>query len=144
MVDDYLAAEAPIIARLKALVPALRAVAGAPEIVVPPQVPSALVIYDGDTIPQGPGGQAGNGALQVVRQRWMVVLIVHNLRYAAEGAEARLTAGPLLIEVMRALAGWPPLPELRPMRRVQGPEVDYRDGVALFPLMYETQLLTSM
>lgn len=147
MIADYLSAEAPIIARLRAEVSGLRTVLGAADIAeleeaaVP--TPAAFVIYDGDEIPEGEGARAGAGTAQRVTQRWYVVVAVRNARDALGGSAARAEAGPLISQAIAALAGWQPTADHRPLRRAGAVPPGFSKGFGYFPILFTTEVVTS-
>ena len=145
---NYLAVESLIIDRLTAEVPALRAVLSADALTDLTEgvqtTPAAYVLYDGDDVPSTDGKRAGDGARQLVSQRWLVVLAVRNAR---GGADAREDAGPLLTQILAALAGYhpqpaPPAQVYRPLKRAQAPRPGYHAGYGYFPLLFTTEVLT--
>lgn len=97
------------------------------------QMPAVFVGYDGDL----PGPSAGGGASHVAVQRWLVVLAVTNARRADTGAGVLRDAGPLLAELLGALAGWEPEGHLM-LSRESAPRPGYRAGVGFFPMMFST------
>jgi len=140
--DDYLAAGAAIIERLRQQVPELRDVltmedaAQVQESAV--ASPVAYVAYDGDTLGDG----VVRGAPQVVTQRWLVVLAVRSARQ--QRAATHEAAGPLLSKIIAALAGFTPPPLRRPLRRTTTPRVNYRPGgLTLYPLAWAGELTTT-
>lgn len=148
MIENYLEIEPALIARVAAAVPGLRKVFGMAELATIREraaqfAPCACVVYDGDTVPGGDGARAGNGAAQVVLQRWVVWLIVRNVRDANDGAAARSDAGPLLSLLIQALAGWQPTPAFRPLRRNSAPRPLFEDGVIHFPLLFEALFIAA-
>ena len=140
MITDYFAAEGPIVARLQALVPGV-AVLTSSDIAEsedrPPITPAIRVLYGGDRV----GSQAGRGAAQAIAQRWLAVVVVRDTRPGgADGG--RQNAGALLLQVLAALSGWEPAPGFGPLRRVDAPMPHYGEGLAQFPLAFETALIT--
>jgi len=142
--DNYLDIENALIERLKSEVPAFFDVLGWVDLpsVRDSSLPdsAALVIYNGDIIPVG--ASAGKGAVQKVVQRWMVVVVVRNVRDMQGGADARTDAGLLITQVLKALSGWQPLPESRELVRVNAPKPDFNDGFGYFPLAFEAIIIT--
>lgn len=145
---NYLALEPLIIDRLKTEVPTLRAVLSADALADLAEgvqtTPAAYVLYDGDDVPSADGKRAGDGARQLVSQRWLVVLAVRNAR---GGSDAREDAGPLLTQILAALAGYHPQPAppsqvYRPLKRAQAPRPGYHAGYGYFPLLFTTEVLT--
>ncbi|MBI2801240.1 MAG: hypothetical protein HYX63_13345 [Gammaproteobacteria bacterium] len=148
MLANYLEAEPGLIARIESQVPGVRKVFGMAELAsirdrAVQFAPCACVVYDGDTIPGGDGARAGNGAAQVVLQRWVVWLIVRNVRDGADGAAARAEAGPLLSLLIAALAGWTLSASFRPLRRTTAPRPLFEQGAIHFPVAFELPLITA-
>jgi len=143
--SDYLMAGRAIIERLKTSVLELRQVLSLEEIAQLDEnaiaSPTAYVVYDGDEVLEA-DGRARQGASQLVRQRWMVVLAVANARQARSGDAKHAEAGPLLSLLIAALAGWLTPPFRRPLFRVSAPRVQYGQNVALYPLMFAGELNT--
>lgn len=146
--SNYLALEPLIIARLQSQVTGLRAVLSADDLADlatgVQTTPAAYVLYDGDDVPATPAMRAGDGARQLITQRWLVVLAVRNAR---GGADAREDAGPLLSQCLTALAGHhlqptPPAHIFRPLKRAQAPRPGYADGFGYFPLLFTTEVMT--
>ncbi len=147
--DDYLAIEEPLVERLREAVPELVTVTTAAELEdvanlrqKPP--PAAIVIYDGDDVPQTPQSEAARGQRQVVLQRWLVVIAVQNVRDQRQGSSVRREAGPLMVKVIRAVAGWqPPVPNTRPLMRAPGtPGPAFEAGYGYFPLLFIARVFT--
>jgi hypothetical protein len=96
------------------------------------------VLYDGEAVP---GGEEGNqGYLQLVTQRWLVVLATKNYATPAHGDMDR--AGPILWEINRALQGWRPGPGLGMLRKISSPRPSYMEKNALYPLAYASDIQT--
>lgn len=144
---DYLAAEPLIVARLRDQVHELRQVLPLEDVTRLPESavasPMAYVVYDGDEVVEGEG-RARQGASQLVRQRWLVVLGIRN---AAQAARDRVpthgTAGALIAKAIAALAGWQCAPFRAPLYRVNAPRVSYGANFALYPLMFAGELISS-
>lgn len=101
--------------------------------------PTAFVLWEGDTFDTGPNGQALHGAAQIVVQSWTVLLAVRNADQF--NADARHeSAGPLLSDIHKALAGWVPSGLTRSMRRLQGRRPSYQPNRALYPLTFGISL----
>ncbi|MEO5341068.1 MAG: hypothetical protein H7837_11235 [Magnetococcus sp. MYC-9] len=139
--NDLFAAQGLLIDRLSSQLPALRLVKGVRELATlherPGTTPAAYVLYDGQDM------RMGAGQAQVVDQRWLVVLVVRSRRelapVPAEGGE-RQEAGPLLIQLCRALLGWKPDAEHGPLALAQGPNPTFRDGFGFYTLRFVTRL----
>lgn len=101
--------------------------------------PTAFVLWEGDSFDTGPTGQALQGAAQIVRQSWTVLLAVRNADQV--NADARHeSAGELLSAIHKALAGWVPAGAPKPFRRAQGRKASYQPNVALYPLTFDILL----
>ncbi len=142
---DYLAADKPILDRLKDKVSLVddnkvlvaKDLAGVLE---SQQHERALyVVYAGDRIASSSDGRSTYGDEQIVSQQWMVVVAVRH----AQGAEKdKSTAGKIILEVLRALSGWSPLDGMTEFIRVQSARPYYRKSHAHYPLMFSTNLMT--
>lgn len=147
MIENYLAIEAPLVAHVRETLPQLRSVFGMADLdklkdKAAQFAPCACVVYDGDTVPNTEAARGGQGQAQLVYQRWVVWLIVRNVRDGGDGGGARADAGPLLSLLIAALAGWTPLPGFRPFRRGTAPRPLFEDGVIHFPVLFEAPLIT--
>ncbi|WP_290889381.1 hypothetical protein [Arenimonas sp.] len=135
---DYLGAAPLIVERLRTAVPALRGVLLADDLAALAERtavgPLAFVIYDGDEVLEG-DGRARQGASQMVRQRWAVIMAVRSAVQHRDGALHQI-AGPLLTAVIAALAGWHTPPYRAPLYRITAPRVDYGPNFALYPLLF--------
>lgn len=146
MVADYLSAEPLIVARLRDQVEAvpdanvLTAADLAGVEARAQHTPALHVIYDGDE-PAGEAGQSEYGDTQVVQQRWLVVVAVRSARDTLGGAGARALAGPLLVAVIQALAGWRPSADHSPMVRANAPRPVFDAGFAYYPQLYRTTIV---
>lgn len=146
MLDNYLEAEGLIIARIKAEVSGLKAVlpaadlAGVAENAQPS--PAVHVIYAGDQVPGSDNQRSTSGALQKVTQQWYAVVAVRNARTQTSGAAARETAGPIITQVLAALAGWQPADAFKPLKRVNAPPPKTIGTFAYFPLLFTTEVYT--
>lgn len=142
--NDYLALEGLLISRLIDQVPALTDILGAADLdgVTDSQVavPSAHIIYLGDQVPEGKNSQSG--CSQIVYQRWLVYLVVRNLRSPVTGADNRADAGPLITQVNTKLQGWKPSTEFGELLRITPPPVRYHGGNGYFPLAYKARITT--
>jgi hypothetical protein len=145
--DDYLALEEPLVQRVRSAVPEFKAVVTAAELTaieqMRQQTPAAIVVYDGDAVPQTPESEARDGERQIAIQRWLVVIAVQNVRDTRGGTSARREAGPLMSKTMAALKGWqPPVAGVRKLRRgdgVPGPAFD--SGFGYFPLLFLARVM---
>lgn len=129
MITDFFAAESAIVQQLSAALPGV-AVLTSGELAAQDgriaKTPYVLVLYGGERV----DGQVARGDASFAVQRWFVVLTVKD-------GGTRQSAGTLILDILRALAGWQPLAEARPMRRAEAPEPEYTDGLASFPLAFE-------
>lgn len=141
--DDYLACGPLIIERLRVMVPEFATVSGwadyasVSESAMP--TPAAYVVYDGDV----QGDSAGQGSAQRVTQRWGVVIAVRNVSKAIPRDGIRKEAGPLMMAVLKALSGWQPDPEFRPLKRLEAPKPIYSGLIGYFPLMFAAGIVTN-
>lgn len=103
-----------------------------------PSSPAVWVIWDGDAI----ADTGGRGLAQIVRQRWVVALIVRSLRDAATGGGVVEEAGPLMSRLLKLLMGWtPPQPAgCRPLVRTNAPAPGYGAGYGYFPAAFEAAI----
>ncbi len=102
--QHFLAAEALIIARLRAAIPALAYVGGWRDIDsvldgTYGEFPAALVVYDGDT------GADAKGNTALTTQRWVVVLVDNAPQSQGDGEAARASLGPLISATIADLNG---------------------------------------
>lgn len=146
MITDYLSAEPLIVDRLRlqvAAVPDPNVMTAADLSGVEQRAqhtPALHIIYDGDE-PAGESGQSEAGDAQVIWQRWLVVVAVRNVRDTTGGAGARAMAGPLLVSVIQALAGWRPSVDHSPMIRSSAPRPVFDAGFAYYPQLYRTAIV---
>jgi hypothetical protein len=143
-IDDYFAAEAAIVARLKAEIPAITKVLTPftiTDMLESSQGDLALhVIYSGDVLP---GESAGRGAIRPVDQRWLVILAVRCVKAQLQNTtELRTKAGPFVPLILKALQGWAPVEWMRPLSRVPGPAAGYSATFGYFPFMFEGRIIT--
>jgi len=144
MPNLHLTAEPLIIDRLKVTMPTLRGVFGMADLAsvqLSQQInPAAFVVYDGDVV----GVAAGQGAVQMVSERWLVVVSVMNVRDIRGGTSARVEAGVLIGEVIAALAGWQPSPAHRPMTRIAAPKPIFNAGFLSIPLAFDVKFISGV
>lgn len=98
------------------------------------------VMWGGDRVPQVEGARSGQGASQVLYQRWIVWLRVRNAS-TADKAARNLAAGPLLSAIHKAIAGWVPGGAFKPFLRAQGVPPDYKAASGMYPLAFEINLV---
>lgn len=95
--------------------------------------PCAYVAYDGASVAEN----NSDGSAARLTVRWLVVLAVKNVAHAS-GAAARDDAAPLVSALLGRLMGWQPASASRPLKLVDLPQPDYRNGTLLLPLVFET------
>lgn len=139
---DYLFLGPLIVARIKAEVADLQTVEHVEtgeQILREQRAKVGLVMWSGDVFDTTEMGRAGAGASQLVRQRWMVAVMLNN---AGQAQAARHTvAGPLLSQVHKALAGWQPEGAGRTFRRAQaGLPPQFTPTHGMYPLGFEITL----
>ena len=136
--DNYLALEGLLIARLRDQIPdipsqGVKDLAGVKTLALPN---ASLFVY---LVGDHPGETADLGANQQIRQSWTVEVVVRNTFQAATGAGARQEAGPLLAQVIRALSGW--TPDFTIYRALYREKSEVRpgysdDGFLFYPLQF--------
>lgn len=106
MTDDYLAAEASIIAHLETKTGMkVMAVTDIDAMEQKAQHgPAIFVIYAGEQEVKS----AGNGKQTIITQLWAVVIAAKNTRNPLQGSQARSSAGPLMMTVLKGLSGFHP------------------------------------
>lgn len=137
--SDWFAVGGEMVARLQSAMPELRQVRLAASLAEiadwQPVSPAVWVAWDGDAI----ADTAGQGATQMVRQRWIAALVVRSAREADTGAGVIAAAGPLMARMIAALSGWQPqaITGCRPLRRIEAPRPGYGAGYGWFPVAFE-------
>lgn len=131
---DFLELEAPLIARLRAVLPPDVHVLGVRDLATVAEgsqpTPAVHVLYQG----YRPQKQAAS-MYEELELRWLTVVAVHNAGDPVSGTGARLDAGPLMGAVIDALAPWvPPLDGYQSMHLTDAPMTGYRAGYGYFPL----------
>lgn len=98
-----------------------------------------MVMWAGDRFNESETGRAGNGASQVLYQRWLVMLAMNNV---GAGKDARhLRAGPVLSLTHKALAAWKPEGCVHSMRRANAPmRPEMTPQKATYPMGFEISL----
>ena len=140
--QDYFAAESPIVEQLKASVTQVSGrvytfsdVNNIEE--SQKNFESALhVLHGGDKL----GRSGSDGRAQVFDQVWIVVVAVRNARDQTSGALLRDVAGPIICEVLRALQGFKPSDYHGELHRFETIEPVYKAGFAFFPLAFTTRM----
>lgn len=100
------------------------------------QSPVVFVGLDGEQI----GDSTGDGITHVAEQHWMIVLAVANYRKSGTAQGVLDEAGPLLGELIVALAGWTP-DGFTALHRQAAPRPGYLAGVGFFPMVFTTDLI---
>lgn len=143
---DHLAVEGLLIARIGAQVQGLRAVLSAADLAGVSQTqqvtPAVHVLYAGDQVPTGEGARGWTGTPQKINQHWMAVVAVRNARTQRSGEAARSDAGPLLSQLIAALAGYTLGPDFGPLMRVPAPQPAYDASWAYFPTQWTVEFYT--
>lgn len=135
---DALEAWQPICDRIKAQVPGLRAVLPAWDLAAVTErtqvVPAVHVVYDGED----PIEQSGRRVLE--EQRFLVVIVVRNVRDCLGGSGAAEDAKVLRAKVLEALTGFSPTPNHKPMQRAKARATPhYTPGFAYLPIAFTTR-----
>ena len=129
--EDYLEAEPLIVARLKEKIRDARIHSswGQPVIKETTDLPPSVMVFLED---DRPGTTVANGRDQKIEQVWLALVVVR---------DAEQEAGPLISQVVRALAGWnPEKNRFSPFQRVKSAfSPDYSpNGVFYFPIAFST------
>lgn len=138
---DFLGLEPLIIARLKAAVPAARAVLAAEDLTDVQErsqtAPALHVIYGGYRVVSA--SESGRGAN--TEQTWIVVAVVKGASQRADGpAAVRASGAELVGPVLAALMGWRPSERMRPLKLANGPRPVFSGGFAYFPLTFSADV----
>ncbi|MEW6490766.1 MAG: hypothetical protein AB1578_22995 [Thermodesulfobacteriota bacterium] len=140
--QNYLSAEALIVARLQSKVAGVKAVLSAADldgVAESAQVtPAVHVVFGG----YRPTQERDEGRVQESEQVWIAVVAVRNLRTPKTGEHARETAGELCADVLAALQGWRPSAEHQPLKLAPGPRPGFSKGYGYFPLAFTTRVVT--
>lgn len=136
---DALSIWQPICDRIRAQVPALKAVLPAwdlASVVERSQVtPAVFVVYDGEDVADQVGGKK-----VLESQRFIVVLAVRNAADTLGGSGAAEDARAIRAAIYAALSGWVPSPEHRPLTRARSSvRPHYTPGFAYLPTAFETK-----
>lgn len=134
---DFLGLEPLIIERLKASVPAARAVLAAEDLADVQErsqvAPALHVIYGGYRVAEA----AENGRGAITEQTWIVVAVVKGAGQRGDAPAAlRASAASLVGQVLAALMGWRPAERMRPLKLANGPRPVFSGGFAYFPLTF--------
>lgn len=95
----------------------------------------AYVMWGGDRFTD----TAANGDATTMYQQWVVWLRIRNASAADKDARNK-TAGVQLSGLHKALAGFKPDGQHRPLKRTGGPRPNYQTTSGLYPLAFEIQL----
>lgn len=137
--SNFLAVEPLLIARLRAVLPQevyVLAAADLAQVAAGHQpTPAVHVLYGGYRV-----ADSRTGAMAVIEQRWITVVVARNLRDIEGGHDARQDAGPLAAQVMDALyrhrlrdeSGAPI--GTSPLRLDEAPAPGFDDGHFYLPL----------
>lgn len=90
--------------------------------------PAVHVIYSGYT----PTREVGEGAVQEIETRWMIVVAVRSAR--RNGTTEK--ADPIFDGAIKALAGWKPGNGKRALKLAPAPAAEHRAGFSYYPLMF--------
>jgi hypothetical protein len=141
---NYLSAEQPIMDRIRAEVSDVVYVLSAADLDGVSEkeqfTPAVHVLYKGDKVDTGPGGQASDGSKQNVDQQWYAVVAVRNARTSDTGKDARSDAGTIVLKVLKALQGFKPTVDHGPMKRTNGADPGYSKGFLYVPLLFTTRV----
>ncbi|MBF0625842.1 MAG: hypothetical protein HQL82_13665 [Magnetococcales bacterium] len=132
--DNYLAAEPLIVARLKEYVSeaAIHSSWGMPAVRENHDLPPSVIIFLEE---DHPGAVADTGLSQKVEQTWLCLVVVR---------DAETETGTLVSQVIRAMAGWKPAgAPFSAFKRVKSAySPDYSlNGVFYFPLAFATSFV---
>ncbi len=98
--------------------------------------PAVQVIFH-DEIPE-----KSKGRVQKVRQQWLIVVVVRNVKDKS-GEAAREEAGQLINDVIKALHNYEIGRPCQRFERIKSPyRADYVNGLFYFPLAFETEIIT--
>lgn len=98
-----------------------------------PPAPALHLVYIGDR----EGRKSARQDLEIVAQRWAVVIVVRNVRNLTRGEGLREDAGPLIMQVVTALQGWRPVTASDPVRRLGSLGARYVNGFLYTPMIFE-------
>ncbi|SIQ96453.1 hypothetical protein SAMN05421829_108164 [Aromatoleum tolulyticum] len=134
---DFLGLEPLIIERLKATVPAARAVLAAEDLADVQErsqvAPALHVIYGGYRVLEA----TDTGRAATTEQTWIVVAVVKGAGQRGDAPAAlRASAAALVSPVLSALMGWRPADRMRPLKLANGPRPVFSGGFAYFPLTF--------
>ena len=137
---DYLSAEFLIIERLENTISGIKILSTSELSSVSDRsqtTPAIHVIYAGDKI-ESEGGQMRSHIF--IRQKWLTVLAIRNIRDIKNGATKNSLAGEILFQIHSFLAGYQLSKDHGFLRREPGPTPQYSNNFAYFPLMFSTKI----
>jgi len=137
---DYLSAEFLIIERLENTISGIKILSTAELASVSDRsqiTPAIHVIYAGDKV-ESEGGQMRSHIF--IRQKWLVVLAVRDIRDIRNGATKNSMAGEILLQMHTFLAGYQLSKDHGFLRREPGPSPRYLKNFVRFPLMFSTKI----
>ena len=98
------------------------------------------VIFFDDQPNTGNHGSAGRGKSQISTQFWLVVVSQKNVQNV--GVAARLEIGTVVVDVLKALQGYEPSPDHRPLQRQRSQFRNPDKGAYVHvPLMFSTSIV---
>lgn len=139
--DNFLAPEAAIVQRLQDTVQAeLVGTARDMEQIDEraQRTPAVYVLFDG----LQPQETAGSGQVQRIEQTWMVVGAVRNIEDQAGGSAAREDAGRLLSQILAALQGYKPHPDLGRLALQASGQPEHNAGFMYIPTTWTASTTT--
>lgn len=139
MLEDYHEFALHLRARISATVPDFKGVHGLAEwsqvAEASESVPNCYVL-PGDEAFGGTG--ADHGLVQLVLQRFDIIITVESAKDIVSGDDHRSQSGVLKSKLFKALAEWKPLPApFKNLRRLPSQTPDYIETFAYFPVRYE-------
>ena len=136
--NDYLAAEPLIVARLKeqitSITVTIKSTWGMPKIQETFDLPPAVMLFLEDDRP-GQINMTDGGAIQKVEQIWLCLVVV---------SDPQNEAGQLISQVIKAMSGWQPDgATFSPFKRVKSTFVPdcSPNGVYYFPVAFSTSFI---
>lgn len=94
--------------------------------------PALHIVFDGYT----PTRDTGDGRVQELELRWLVVAAVRNAREARTGGPARADAVALIATALTALLGFRPAPDHSALRLATAPPPGFSAGYHYLPLAF--------
>lgn len=99
--------------------------------------PAVHVVLQGVSVAE----TRGDGRAARLRQTWLAVVAVRNLRDAKTGSAARADAGAIAAVVAGALMGWQPEGAAAPLQLVTPPGAGYSAGYMYLPLAFSADVV---